>query len=509
MKNRYYKLRIIGCSLLLASLFSCSKDFLDVTPKSDLTTGNAYNSAQDLSNALNGAYTTFYTEYYQWDDVLLGDVRSDNAYAGGGGDAPIVAYDQLNITTSNNRMFNNWSQLYQGVARCNIILDKIKGITDPALDQNNLRQNIIGQASFLRAFHYFRLVKLYGGVPIELHSNSTDPAVINLARSTETEVYNQIDTDLQVALINLPDSYVGGASENKVRATKGAANALLAKIWAQRSDRDYNKVLQYCNAVIASPAGYNLVANYADLFDGDHYFSSESILEISFVAGGNQANWGVQLFLAPDDGWQKYCVPSKDLVGDFDAQNDQIRKNASLVFWTVDANGAQIAWGDENWNPCQDPTIGTPFAFKEKHPAGWASGDHPYLLRFDDVVLLKAEAQNELGDLAGALVTVNQIRARVSLPNLTATSKSDLKTKILNERRLEFAFEGQRWDDLVRAGVCTTVMNGLHEVKYTCSGGTPSAPISINYNCTNEKWLCPIPQLERDANPKLTQNPGY
>jgi hypothetical protein len=84
-----------------------------------------------------------------------------------------------------------------------------------------------------------------------------------------------------------------------------------------------------------------------------------------------------------------------------------------------------------------------------------------------------------------------------------------MKTKILNERRLELAFEDQRWDDLRRAGVAVSVMNALVEYKQTCAGGTPSAPIKINYSCNNDKLLCPIPQLERDANPNLTQNPGY
>ncbi len=504
MKNKYYKLRVVFYSLLFMALYSCSSDFLDVKPTDALTTGNAYNSAQDLNNALNGAYRTFYSEYYQWMNVCLGDIRSDNAYTGGSGDASILQMEELRLQTGNSIMYNNWVQMYQGVARCNIILDKIGGVTDPALDQNDLRQQIIGQASFLRAYQYFNLVKQYGGVPLELHSNSTDPAKINLPRSTETEVYNQINADLLVALENLPDSYEGGASENKVRATKGAANALLAKIWAQRSDRDYTKVLQYCNAVITSPAGYKLVDNYADLFDGDHYMGTESILEISFQADNpDVSNWGVQLFLAPEDGWQKYCVPSKDLINAFDAEGDNIRKNASIVFWD------NLDWADENWNPCADPSIAVPFNYKEKNPNGWNSGDHPYLLRLDDIILLKAEAQNELGDLGGALITVNEIRARVELPNLTASSKADLKTKILNERRLELAFEAQRWDDLVRAGVCSAVMNSLKEVKYTCGDDVVSDPISINYNCTEDRYLCPIPQLERDANPNLTQNPGY
>jgi hypothetical protein len=504
MKNKFNKLRISGYSLIVVALFSCSTDFLDVAPTSALTTGNAYNSAQDLNNAVNGAYRTFYEEYYQWLNVLLGDVQSDNAYLGGSGDAPLLQYEMMNISTSNSTMMANWVQLYQGIARANIILEKIKSVSDPALDKNNLRQNIIGQASFLRAMHYYQLVKNYGGVPIELNSNSTDPGKINLPRSTEKEVYDQINADLTVAIANLPDTYAGGASENKARATKGAANALMAKIWAQRSDRDYTKVLQYCNAVINSPAGYGLVANYADLFDGDHYFSKESILEISFQGGNwDVSNWGVQLFLAPEDGWQKYCVPSKNLIDAYDAQGDVIRKNASVAFWD------NVGYADENWNPCGDNSIKIPFTYKEKHADGWNSGDHPYLLRLDDIILLKAEAQNELGDLAGAIATTNQIRARVSLPNLTSTSKADMKTKILNERRLELAFEDQRWDDLRRAGVAVSVMNALVEYKQTCSGGIPSAPTKINYSCNNDKLLCPIPQLERDANPNLTQNPGY
>lgn len=504
MKNIYYKSRVVFYLVLFTTLFSCSNDFLNVKPTAVLTTGNSYNSAQDLNNALNGAYRTFYEEYFQWMNVCLEDIRSDNAYAGGSGDASIVQMDQLNLSTGNVVMFNNWVQMYQGVARCNIILDKIVTVNDPELDRNNLGKYIIGQASFLRAFYYYNLVKNYGGVPLELHSNSTDPAKINLSRSTETEVYNQINADLLVAIANLPDAYEGGPSESKVRATKGAANALMAKIWAQRKDRDYNKVLQYCDAVINSPAGYSLVANYADLFDGDHYMGSESILEISFLAGNSAvSNWGVQLFLAPEDGWQKYCVPSKDLVNAYDSENDLIRKNANIVFWS------DLPWADENWNPCADASVAVPFNYKQKHPNEWNSGDHPYLLRLDDIILLKAEAQNELGNIPDALITVNQIRSRVQLPNLTATSKEDLKMKILKERRLELAFDAQRWDDLIRADAANTVMNALNEYRYTCGDGNSSAPIKIDYNCNNNKWLCPIPQLERDANPNLTQNPGY
>ena len=500
-KIRMIPNKMLAIAFLSIAFVSCKK-FLDEKPVSVLSTGNAYNSAKDLENALVGAYSIFYQEYYTWDNVLLQDVRSDNAYVGGGGDPGIVPYDLVNIAPGNDRMYADWSQLYTGIGRCNLLLDKVNNVTDPQFEER--KKQIIGEASFLRAFHYYQLVKTYGGVPLELHSNSADPEKTRLPRSTEQEVYNQIVSDLETALTNLPDVFeAGNPAVNKVKATRGAANALLAKVWAQRSDRDYSKVLQYCNAVISSPAGYQLLSNYADLFDGNHYENAESILEIPFVAGTDLGNWGVQMFLAPEDGWQKYCVPSKDLVSAYENENDEVRLNSNIVFWT------NVPWADENWNPCQDENVPIAFNYKQKHANDWASGDHYYLLRLADIILLKAEALNEMGNMNEAASALNLVRERAKLDPVVAVSKEQMREKILNERRLELAFEAQRWDDLVRLKMATSVMNNLNEVKYTCNDGTPSAPIKIEYNVNDQKWLAPIPQLERDANPKLDQNPGY
>jgi hypothetical protein len=506
MKKLNYIVRLVSLTLLITTLNGCSKDFLDLNPTTTLNSGNAYKSAKDLNNAITGAYNAFYQEYYEWDYILLGDERSDNAYAGGGGDINTTPYDNLTIMPGNTRMEFDWAQLYLGIGRCNVILDKVNEVKDPAMDENNTRQNIIGQASFLRAYHYYHLVKTWGGVPIELHSNTTDPTKTNIPRSTEKEVYDQIVKDLQVAIDNLPDSYSDDNTENKVRATKGAANALMAKVWAQRSDRDYSKVITYCDAVINSPAGYALMPNYADLFDGDHYMNSESILEIAFKTDPNwiTSNWGTALFNEVGDGFQSYCVPSKDLVHLYNSQNDSIRMNANIIFRTANV------YADENWNPCNDPNVKVPYNYKEKHPNGWNGGDHLYLLRLADILLLKAEALNETNNLAGALTVVNEIvRKRVGLPAISAANKVEMRAKILDERRMELAFEGQRFDDLVRNGVFVSTMNNLKEYKFTCNDGTPSDPILINYNATVEKQLCPIPQNERDRNPKIDQNPGY
>jgi starch-binding outer membrane protein, SusD/RagB family len=494
----------VSALILSSTMFISCQKFLTDAPQSSLTSGNAYKSASDIENALAGCYNIFYTDYYVWENVMLSDNRSDNAYPGGGGEDTFVNEDQFKVPPSNSHCYNFWwGQPYQGIARCNILLEKIDAVTDSKLDINNRRKQVIGEASFLRAFHYYQLVKLFGGVPIELQSNTADPAVTRKARATEKEVYDQIVKDLEVALEDLPDSF-GELSIDKVRATKGAANALLAKIWAQRSDRDYSKVLEYCNAVISSTAGYALEPDYEMLFDGSHYINDEAILVIPYIEGnGSASNWGVELFLAPEDGWQKYCVPSKDLVAAYKNEGDDIRMRSNIVFWK------NIPWADENWSPCGDAADSVPFNYKQKHPAGWSSGDNYYLLRLGDIIALKAEAQNELNDLEGAKATLNLIRHRVNLPDVVASTKEEMKSKILLERRLELAFEAQRWDDLVRAGVATDVMTSLVEYKYSCSDGTPGSAVRINYNCDQNHWLMPIPQSEIDANPNLEQNPGY
>lgn len=506
--KKYFFSPIIAFLLIPVLFFSC-KSFLDLKPVSVITTQNAYTTAENIEAALNGAYSSFMGyDYYQWDYINMSDMRSDNAYAGGGGDEPYKEIDLFNVSPANPNVYLDWTQLYASIAKCNVVIDNVEKVQDPALTEER-RKQILGEASFLRAFHYFQLVTLWGSVPIEKHSNSTDPSVIRIPRSPDTAVYNFIVSDLQVAVDNLPDGY-GSPSVDKVRATKGAANALLAKVWAQRSDRDYNKVLQYCDAVINSPEKYGLMDNYADLFDGNHAYNEESILEIPYVGDTPEGCWGAELLYPthddngdiPSDAWQRYCVPSKDLVSAYKADHDAVREQAKISF-------EHAPWIDEYWNPCGDPSVKVPFDVAQKHPNNWNSGDHVYLLRLADIILLKAEAQNELGRAGDAAATLNIIRDRVHLNPVTAVSKEQMQTAILNERRLELSFEGQRWADLLRHGMAVSVMTGLNDVTYTCNDGTPGAGTPVKYRITDQNLVLPVPTLELQANPNLTQNPGY
>lgn len=476
------------------ALPSCD-DFLDLKPLSESTADNAYTTANDAEAALIGAYDSFSQEFYIWDNIIFNDVISDNYYAGGD-DAQIFAVEDLNITPTNSRLWNNWSQIYNAISKANLVLDKVPGIADAKLDVGNRRNQILGEASFLRAFHYYQLVKMWGAVPlITKPVASTDPSQTQLPRTPEADVYAQIIADLEFAAANLPDTYGGDASVNKARATKGAANALLAKVHAQKADRDYNKVLAHADAVINSPAGYQLLPDFGHLFDGAHYNNAESILEVQFV-GGPEANWGPQLLLPPSvsgDTWRKFVTPSHNLVDAFDAAGDTERKNATILF-------ENAPWADEFWSENVNGSV--PFAYKWKSANGWASTNRQYLLRLGDIVLLKAEALNELNRITEAKDALNLIRNRAGLPNTTANSQAELRTAILNERRLELAQEAQRWDDLRRAGVAVTVMNNLVEMNLITD--QPK-----DYVMTPEKQLLPIPQSERNRNPNLGQNPGY
>lgn len=493
MRNK----KIVFSLLLAGFLFTACEDGLDDTPISQSIKDNAYTSGDQIEAALTGVYESFQgNDYYVWDHILFSDVRSDNHYAGG--DNPeVFQIDAINIETANSRVFNAWAAIYNAIAKANVVLEQAPGVSQQITEER--REQIMGEAYFLRAYHYYTLARLFGGVPIiTAPVNSADPSVTRQPRNTAEEVYAQIITDLETAASMLPDTYGDDPSTNKARATKGAAYALLAKAYAQKPNPDYGQVISYANMVLTSPAGYDLMGSYAELFDGSHYNNMESILEIQYL-GGNEGSWGPQMHLPPSvsgDTWRKFVTPSHDLVDAFDSEGDEIRKNAAILF-------EEVSWVDEYWGNATGSSI--PFAYKWKNAMGWASSDHVYLLRLADIILLKAEAHNALGDIAAAATEVNKVRERVSLPDLTTeqmASAAVMKQVILKERRLELAQEAHRWDDLVRNGVVVDVMNNVEDIDLR--DGQP-----VNYNMQAFEAYLPIPQQEINRNPNLVQNEGY
>ena len=245
---------------------------------------------------------------------------------------------------------------------------------------------------------------------------------------------------------------------------------------------DWNKVNQYCDAVIAE--GYTLLPEYDQLWDLSQENSAEAIFEINCYGWETSGNWGVFMFDGTD--WKKFNTPTNDIVEAYDDEGDAIRKNANIRFEDVTGK-----WPDRYWPLTTYPLINKYRDF---------NGTQNFIIwRLADILLLKAEALNELGDVNGAADLVDEIRARVDLDPTTASSQADMRLAIEKERRLELAFEGHRWHDLKRTGRAVDVMNALKD-------GNGS---SLGYTLSEDRLLWPIPQAERDKNDKLTQNEAY
>jgi hypothetical protein len=491
---------------VLGGIYSCKKSFLNQVPKNSLIAN--FSTAADAEGALNGAYSLMANSgahYYDWDYIIDGDVRADNCYSGGS--APdINGVDEFtSVPTDNQPITEDYSELYSVINAVNILIDNVPNIQDASLSATRKAQ-IIGEAKFLRGFHYSHLVRNYGPVVLQLHTITADPDV-NKTRSPVADVYAQIEKDLLDAEAALPATFSTQA-ESHSRGTKGAAEAVLAKVYAQEGK--YQECLDYCNKVLpqtyggSNTTGYALLPNYDWCFDGMHRANSESIFELEHTEGTVTHGYAQGLILSPqvtDQYFIKFVVPSHDLVKAFKAAGDNIRYKSS-IYWEY--NGPNSA------NPVPSPypygpndTI--PYVWKAGRtwPGSWSGGssDPITLVRLADIILLKAEALNKLGRTGEAIPLVNAIRARVNLPGITVSSPTDVGLAILNERRLELAFEGERWFDLLRYGAQYTI--DLMNKQVDGSGK------NFNYNVDQHRLIYPIPQVDMDNNPKLTQNPGY
>jgi hypothetical protein len=486
------KITILLLSLIAVFSFTSCEKFLDLKPVSQSiavegTSSDSvvYTSASEVEAALAGVYGELRNEYFELDYFVNGDAQSDDAYAGADNPANFQI-DDYNIDATNLNVGRDWAYLYSAIGKANLVINNVDAVNDPELTAAR-KSEIKGEALFIRAYMYYYLVQLWGDVPLQL-SEVTSISSENLAeiypilfppRKPMADVFAQIILDLETALPAVPVSAL-----NKGYVTKGAVNALLAKVYTVQQPQDWSKVDQYCSAVISG--GYSLLPEYDQLWDNQHENSSEAIFEVNYEGTSSSGNWGASMFMGSD--WKKFNIPSNDLVAAFDRENDMIRKNASILFGDVSGS-----WSDNNW-----PQETYPFVYKYRNYVS-PSPQNYIFLRLADIILLKAEALNAAGDVAGAAELVNQIRTRVQLPNTTAANQADMRLAIEKERRLELAFEGHRWFDLKRNGRAIEVM--------TNAVGSDGSP--FGYALSENSLLWPIPQGELDINTKLTQNPGY
>jgi len=458
-----------------------------------------YTTAAQAEQLVSAMYNTFGNEFWQLDMYILNDAQSDNAYSGE--DNPNrYQIDEFRVENTNQNATRDWKYLYEHIAQANAILTWVPLITDPALTANR-KNEILGEAAFIRALSYFNLVRIYSNVPLitkdipEVSNENLEEVypLLYPPQVTPEELYVQIIEDLESALGKVADY-----STFKFKITKAVVNLLLAEVYATKDDyenRDWQKVKQYAEAVV-NDSRYGLMENYDDLFaiegtpeenvlpamDLKFEHTRESLFEVDYNPAPLLGNWGASMFYGID--WKKFNTPSQDLYRAFNTAGDQIRLQASFKFSDVTGK-----WTDKYW-----PSNNFPYCYKMRA----RESANIILFRLPEAILLLADAENESGNLSAAQMQLNKIRNRVGLPNTTANTKEAMRLAIENEHRLEFAFEGKRWYDLLRRGRAIQVMNACtdHQKQY-------AARLNENY------IIWPIPQSEIDLNANLVQNLGY
>ena len=449
-------LRMVPALLTFVVLGACDTDkLLNVLPVDEISEDIAIIDTQSARAALAGAYDALQSgslwggDWILWVDVLTDDVEHTGTY-GSWADG-----DLHNFRPQMGVIDGVWTDSYDGINRVNLLIQKVPeiGDMDPA-DAND----ILGQAYALRALNYFDLVRAWGDVPLVLVPPKTLEEAGQVSRDPASAVYAQIESDLGQAATFLS----GASNDDRTFITPGFITALQAKVALYQEDwaTAATKALQ-----LVSSGEYTLVSNLRDAFTPDGDRSPEDVFRVTFTA----VDWNNEGYYYLYDG--RFEQGATQEIYDLYEPGD-------LRF-------------DLNFPPPEDIRSDGIEVTKFPTPIG---AEDIHVIRYADVILILAEALAEQNDLATAVSYLNQIRARANVPQYTfgtdLLTKQDVLDAIYLERRLEFAFEGERWHDLVRTGRALEVLG-------------------VSGRLEPHELLWPIPVGEMDTAPNLVQNPGY
>ena len=509
----------IACSALLTT--SCS-DFLDTEQPGVTSQEYFYGTDDEATQALYAIYDemqNFNLDYFELKNIL-----SDDAQAGGGVRGGNSEGDQLNeftISTSNSIVENVYEVLYRMIYCANLVLENVDDDTDAKLLCK-------AEAKALRAFAYFELVTLWGPVP--LVTEVLTAGNYNQPNSTVSEIWAQIEADLEDAIPTLPLKS-DQALADQARCSKGMAQSLLGKAYLYQEK--YDDAADMFETVINS-GEYSLYPDFAMVLREEAEFGVESIFELSYIADLSAELEGNRLcgYTGPnvgyfssgttgicENGWG-FCNALRGLREVFVEEGDEIRWKATVLNQDdlVDY-GATFKASDGTYPYGCDGLVRMKYgAYKDEIPNSDESyilvcGTNYRLIRYADVLLMAAEAQNRKASPndTKAQGYVNQVRARVNLAGISSTG-DDLFEDIKKERRMELAFEFVRFQDLVRWGDAATVL--ADQGKYTGLGtfdddGNEEYYYNADAGYKSYSNYLPFPESEVSVNPYITQNPGY
>lgn len=488
----------------LGMLFNSCEDPLQEQVFSFVAPENFYRTATDAEAALVGVYAGFRLIHMYDRHYMIGDMGSDDTFTGEfRGNQDRIQIDEFTVDPNNGIVRDRFENAYITINRANAVISRV-----PEIDMNaEQRANIVNQARFLRAFLYFDLVQLYGGVPLKIEE-TLNVSDISSPRVPVDRIYDEvIIPDLQAAESLPATQRLSG------QVTNTAAKAMLARVYLTRAGNNPNspfwamardKALEVINS-----NQHQLLSSYRDVFLVENENSGEHIFSIQFNAMQGVGS-SLQVFMQPR-GINSITVngngvnePTPDIVEAFEP-ND-LRYNTAFLLELPLANG-----GTNFYDPkgsCEGfptPCIPQPYVGKYQEfslPVG--NLNYP-IIRYSDVLLMYAEAANEAegNPSANAYMAINQVRSRAGLPDLApGLSQSEFREAVRRERRVELAFEGIRRYDLVRWGTLLDVTRVHFQRFYP----------NLSGNVRDHHMLFPIPQREIDLNPGISisdQNPGY
>lgn len=448
--------RAIPTVLALLVVAGCDS-VLSTTPKSSVPADQIIVDSKSALGALTGAYDGLQSSsYYGLDIQLLGDLPADNSTWVG--TYQFLGDIEVNqIHSDNPEVTDMWTAIYEQINRDNVIIDRVPQVD--AIDEDT-RNEVLGEAYFLRALAYSNLVKFWGAVPMPLTPVQSADDAAAFTRTPALDVYTQILKDLDSAA-----AMISNESDSR-RATKMAVEAIRARVLFYRASvaganaaADYQAALDAANVVLAGRD--ELTVPFGDLFTANGTDTDEDIFRVSFTAA-EYNNLGYYWLYAG----RTEVRPTTELAATF--ETGDLRIPYTFGPRTPGSTRLQAT----KW----PTTIGA---------------EHPHVIRLAEVVLIKAEALARLNRLAEAVDEYNKVRERAGLPDhvlgVDVTTQDDVLAAIMLERRHEFAFEGDRWPDLVRAGLAISVKDL----------GDPGFV------------LFPIPLRDMTTTPGMTQNPGY
>lgn len=549
--------KIFAILTLIASFsFTACDDFLteEVRGKQNLDT--YFQSEDDAKSFITGCYQAI--TFGGWWNIntvwLLSEMCSDDGWMGNTtqsqSDYISLAHYQ-GTGQSNGAISNFWQYRYKGILRCNVAIERIP---QAPIVNEELKNRLVAEARFLRGYFYFEMVKNFGGVPL-ITGFAMPTEIKGITRASAADVYKFIEDDLKAAAEVLPQRSKYAANDMG-RATRGAALGLLGKVYL------YQDKWQEAHDVLKSVIDeneYKLLDNFSDVWSIDHNNSEESLFEVQYMYDGTYALGGSLTVITgarsgPGDGWS-WGQPTANLEKAYIDAGDTER-----LRWTIIKSGCTEIAGENSfdkfvensknmskynayiekygWNPnCYiiDPAqhksariVRKYFVPIEKRPEVYNIDKIPLdhrILRYADVLLMYAEACNELKDDATARTYLNKVRNRVSLPDVT-TSGSVLRKAIRLERRLELAWEQnrlydiRRWTDDNGKKMISNLMgaNGSF-VKYNTEEATRDLFEWENQGESSDKgagfdesrdMVFPIPLYEITmSNGSITQNPGW